>query len=424
MNKLLFATVFVVGAISGCSSTNKTDTPANANANPGIPLFGKLEKVNEQYAFTEFATSPVTTQPWVNLKTGEPSWNTETEKCPFVKKKVEHVCFTADEKLFREESIDIVSTGVSTVLSFGVLASVPNKDVTFEESEYREAIAQAGGFAQYRTAIDTYTALQEEVYSKQRQTDAKMSGYLVKPTVSVSYSGATELYESKPDLSRWVTLEKHKLDATDMLTLKANTIEDLLRLAQTKKETIVSQWDKMGNSIAVSCKTVVRDDLLNLHLSCPESVQVNSPVPHVPIKADIRINVKDATPAKFTYGNGEGIISKQGRDLFFTNVLNDFITVESISYYYANKTATISNLNISVPPKSGAVLTSLGRLNINTRDNRFEDITVEQAKDITLKYGIAVQYRVASNGTTSSRKLLGTEEKSLIDIVKTKLKEL
>jgi hypothetical protein len=77
------ALALVVLATSGCMSQGEIK-PIDTKNSQIIKkdIYAKLEKTNSGYQFTSFRfTEEPGEGPWVSLYTGEPTWDTSTEKC-------------------------------------------------------------------------------------------------------------------------------------------------------------------------------------------------------------------------------------------------------------------------------------------------------------------------------------------------------
>jgi hypothetical protein len=143
------ALALVVLATSGCMSQGEIK-PIDTKNSQIIKkdIYAKLEKTNSGYQFTSFRfTEEPGEGPWVSLYTGEPTWDTSTEKCLKGLARDELKCNTANANLFRFDSTmsaeQAASWGVMSALTLGLWATMPPGQVVFDRKLYEKAYDSA-----------------------------------------------------------------------------------------------------------------------------------------------------------------------------------------------------------------------------------------------------------------------------------------
>lgn len=421
---------------AGCSST-PSDTakqdPASSLSNESkyqSDIFAKLEKHGNGYQFTEFQVNEVPTKgAWVNLRTGEPTWSTQDSRCGegIVKDRMIEVpsCSdVVDESLFMVTDFDegdVLTRTLLAPLTFGTSLTGVSFDIHFDRDAFNRAMVSAyqstdeAQLQQIDIAVTDWLASYRSLTSSYKNSIQEW-----RDGVQLKVSDKSGFYKGDPanDFTRYLYITPSHF--TPPKAIVADSSHQLLANVKAEKQAHLQKVNHSTSIIGLTCKDTNQKGF-NIHYQCPEYLDVNTKKQEVTGDIGIQIlskDIDDVTPPRMIVKNNEISVHLDSGEINLVSSSTDFITVESISFYYNGLISTRKDLNLELAPESRMLPSnklSLKRdFTIDWSALSFKNLTNQQANNIKLKYGFAVKYR--RNSEENTKTLFERNQYKLSDI--------
>ncbi|MGF1740367.1 hypothetical protein L4C34_04660 [Vibrio profundum] len=386
--------------IAGCSSnkisqTKKTDAPK-------IPLYALLKNTSNGYQFAQFSNDYVRGKPWVRLSDGNPMWDTRKEDCTIGLTPVESErCSKMDDTLFMYKGSDFTAEktaqyAVLSVISIGIMSIAPPGSVEFDKGKYNKALEEANTtfkdkYPNYRAYLERFDFVRTKMETKVKEIGSAYYNHQSKPVklTIVDKSGLyknntvnTKTFErgvklSKANFTRW---EHFSDDNLYKLVDSINSYEKL-RLDQIRLA---------AENYLLSCNPKY---LRNIHFKyqCAPSVGINNK--SVSAKVIISsVDYNDVIPSSLKASDKHLRVWLEGRKVYVENKTSKYIVVSSIAFYYQSKIASLSNLDINLPPHGLVQEKTLSDFPVDWALVSFKNMTKYKVKRTKVHYGWAIKY--------------------------------
>ncbi|WP_152593341.1 hypothetical protein [Vibrio navarrensis] len=395
-------------AMFGCSSTSEIPTTySDSTISIKYPVYAQLERIDGQYEFTRFSSTPLNSGAWVNLATMAPTWSTDKENCftgivEYSNKSL--TCKTGNEELFRSKGTDFtpgktMGYVLFSVFSLGIAATMPPGSVEFDEDEYLDAISQAKRKLEQQMAQNgtTYQSVlleaDKSMSSFVKQYDSIAENYTYSLKNDIKVSDKTGLFEKTAyPLDSLVFLAKNSLpEPTIQMTVHefGPNYLNSLKLTQDQK---LSALKQATATVSVSCQENALSNV-DYNIKCPKFVPTKDHA--VPVELVINsISFKNILPYEIREKDNNIEVTFKNNTFDIINKSDSYIKVDSISFYYNGKIANIHKMDRDYPPQSQAVLTFLNSLPIERSALNFSNVSRDNAMKTKVNYGIAVKYRL------------------------------
>lgn len=427
----LIISAYIALSTSGCSSTPSQDLakPLNNEKQYLSDIYARLEKQGDSYQFAEFQVNKAPKEgAWVNLSTGEPVWSTEDSRCGegLIKDRYVNVGSCSEvvnESLFMVTDFDegdVLTRALIAPLTLGTSLTGVSFDVYFDRDAYNRAVESAyqstdeGQFQKIDDAVmDWFESYRLLTSSYQNSLQEWKSG------VQIEVLDKSGFYKGEPlnDFTQYIKVTPSHLSPPKVVV--ANSSHKLLANVETEKQAHLQKVNNLTSVANVNCNDTIHRGF-DIRYQCPDSFNVNLKKQEVTGDIGIQVlskNVYNVTPPRMIVKNNEISVQLESGDINLVSSSTDFITVESISFYYNGLIATRSNLNLELAPESEMLPRSKLSLKrdftIDWSTLSFKSLTSKQAHDIDLKYGFAVKYK--RNSESNTRTLFKRNQYKLSD---------
>lgn len=426
MKRVVAISLFVL--LAGCATQNQTQsTFAPVFVDHKYNLYGKLEKHEDGYHFSEYAESYLDFQPWVRLSDMAPMWNTEKESClTGLASRETAGCKTANEALFRSKSLDFTPTTTTaylfmSLLSFGLWATMPPAAVEFNQRAYSAAIVEARRKlnAAYEGIGESYVDHLDRYNASMIQLDAAYAeivpAYNPKAVPAITLRDQSGLF--KQDASAFrdsISLSPNTLVSRDDLApVRAKAIDSLIILAQERNRSTVKNLRQAASTVPVRCRDNTMYNV-SFAINCPE--HINSAATEFPVEVIVKaVSLHDVVPQQISEEDDFVRVTLKDGEFYLSNKTHSYITVDSISFYHNGKIATSSNIGGELAPQAEVRLVAMNRLPIDRQAISFGNVTKTAALAQKITYGVALKYKVTS--TNKENTLFKTREYRLADLI-------
>lgn len=430
MKGIIFSLIFAL--LGGCATHHQNhngENPGQDSVGLKYAIYGKLEKKDDGYVFTEFSEGYVASEPWVRLTDMKPMWSTQKEDCltgivELTNKKV--TCKTEDESLFRTKGADFTvkkTTGyvVLSALSFGLWATMPPGAVEFDQGKYLSSVKEAK-----KKLIDTYKPLGASYLMYVNEYNAEMirfnelyenvvSGYKANAVPTINLRDESGLFDKDAStFKNYISVSKNKIPSrNDVDRVDAKTIDNLVLLAENRNSILVKKLREATSTLSVNCNDRGIANV-NYTIKCPKKVTSSSIGFVVDVVVE-SISYRNVLP-KYISEEDEFIsLLLKDKIFYLSNKTKSYITVDSISFYHNGKIATSSKLGSELAPSSEAKLISMNSLPIDQNAIDFRNLTKAGASRTKIDYGVAVKYRIIN--TNKENTLFKTKKYQLSSLL-------
>ncbi|WP_281649198.1 hypothetical protein [Parendozoicomonas sp. Alg238-R29] len=428
--ELLIASLMFVTACSTNSPIKSNNSPSVSNSKIfEYDLYGKLEKIDNSYEFTKFSTLFNEYEPWVNLTTMQPMWNVAQEDCTTGLVEITNksiTCQTQDERLFREKGVDLSAKKTAgyvlfTAMSLGVGAALTPGAVKFNEDSYQNAVNEAKNKLldidkitdfSYKQILEEYNS---EMLSLKTNYNETVTAYKanIKPTFKLTDKSGL-FGKRNINYNNHVSITKNKTFSFESIQpVSANSLDALLFLTKNRNSDLINGLEKSTSDLNVAC---VSNKLKNVNytVQCPSKVKASDKDFNVNFTIH-SINYEKVLPKSMIFEDGKVKVTFDGHNFHIQNKTESYITINSLSFYHNSRIASFSKLDYEVSPLAESVFSSLNNLTLNYRAIEFSNITKSKAQKKSIKYGIALKYKVIN--TNQEKTLFKTKPYILSNLI-------
>lgn len=400
---------FVALTLAACASS---PNQISDKAQPGlgkVPVYAKLVSTGDAYRFGELSfNKPNSAEPWVQLNTLSPAFETKIEKNCFIGTGLlmgadkGQNCKTINEAQFRTASmgtLQAVAKGVTTALTYGLTGTNRMVDVTFDRAAYDAAILQAEA-ALGMPRAELLQEVDDGVSRMSAANDAyKTDGGRVKTKLSVADDSGFftdgEVDFAKLAVLRYATMPK--IENVPSIHIEGGL--NRARMREFFSEIIDKASQGPLATYAVQCTgTAARG--FRFVMTCPSSIQrVVGGQAELPL--GVRISGRDfadVRPKTFTAVDKNIRTNLDGDRLIITNLTQSYIKIEAVSFYYQNKISTKQGDAISLPPRAENDSVRFSTFSRQLPSQERNAITRPSRKSSTVQFGIAIKYSVQGAG--------------------------
>lgn len=418
----------LLAVLAGCASQPHTgDNAGWATSNHSYSIYGKLEKTNSGYRFTEYAEDYTKNEPWVRLSDMRPMWNIETEHClGGLAAKEDVICKSQNELLFRSKKLDFTprktaAYAVMSVLSVGLWTALPPAAVEFNRRAYASAINEATQKLDeaYKPLGQSYVEYLDEynaaMLAFHKAYDETASSYRAdaKPVIRVRDNSGLFKWDASIFSHNVIVSENRLLSRKDLGYLNAKGIDSLLILVQDRNAAATQKLQEASSTLTVSCRNMGVFQM-SYTLNCPEQIKASATEFNVEVVVQ-SVSYKNVLPKHIHEEDNFVSVTLRDGEFYLSNKSESYINIDSISFYHNGKIATSSNLGRELAPLSEVKLMSLDRLSIDRDAIAFDNMTKTKALNTKLTYGIALKYKVTN--TNKENTLFKTREYRLYDLI-------
>ncbi|MGB1262527.1 MAG: hypothetical protein ACPG52_06425 [Cognaticolwellia sp.] len=412
----------------GCANTSVNTKKSNFSYENPIKfrntLYGLLEKNDDGYAITRFSYDIPSSDstPWVNLKTGQPNWNTE-QQITFNKllEKTSYTTRNKTEKLFFDYSIDKGHLAFLGVVTFGTAPLyIDNKyNITFNQKKMNEALQQAINkiSMEDRNNLlildETYSALKS--YREETQNLYNFKSEKLKTDMSIKVNDESGFYKGEIDFKKLIEFKLNELH--EIPHIATGSINGLVNRFTLKLIELKSSWDLASQTINQKCSYTSAMNFL-LEFNCPEVINTNSKTLEFDTVVIKSKNFKNIIVKNFNHQDTNIIQSFDGNKINISNISKEFITLQNIAFYYNDKVAILNDLNIEMAPESSFTKDNYIEINdfrIDWEEMKYANLTMGAAEKINTNFGFAVKYSIQSD--SAEHTLYSKKSYKLVDIL-------
>lgn len=396
-------------ALASCASS---PNQASDKTHPGlgnVPVYAKLVSTAGAYRFGELSFArPNSAEPWVQLNTLSPAFETKIEKNCFIGTGLllgadkGQNCKTINEAQFRAASmgaLQAVAKGVTTALTYGLTGTNRMVDVTFDRTAFEAAIVQAEA-ALGTPRAELLQEIDEGVARMSAANDAyKTDGGRVKTKLSVTDDSGF-FSDGDVDFTKLAVLRYASMPKVE--NVPSIRVEEGLSRARVREffSEIIDKANQgaLGN-YAVQC-TATSAKGFRFVMTCPPSVQ-RIAGSQVALPLAVKISSRDfadVRPQTFTAIDKNIRTNLDGDRLIITNLTQSYIKIEAVSFYYQNKISTKQGDAISLPPLAENDSVHFSAFSRQLPPQERNAITRRSRKSSTVQFGIAVKYSVQGSG--------------------------
>jgi hypothetical protein len=370
-------------------------------------LYGILSSNEQGFTFSKFKTSTPTLsskEAWINLKTGRPLWETDTKKCSKGLKNSENKNFPecsilVNPALFMESSInekDIALRVAAALFTLGTSLTGATLDVTLNEKTFYLAYNQAISSLNHDilTKIDD---LRVSTYSTLNTTQEKYQAAYQIPVIEYQIKDSSGFYQHDFDFNQRINLLPNQLSGIDTQT--ADSLENMYKKLSKQNAKLRKLWLDQTSYVSVTCDSSSVNHF-KVKILCPEKFHLSDVGLVGKVLVDIRtFSINDIAP-NIKISDHKLKLDFDGTYIGLSNLTDEFLTIDSVSFYYGNKIAIKNSLNIELSPQGQ--LTKENKLSIhsfpiNRSKLAFSDLTIAKAKKLNPVYGFAIKYRTISD---------------------------
>ncbi|WP_250654696.1 hypothetical protein [Alkalimarinus coralli] len=408
---VLLLSLLIVGCNSNSSIGDSRDREPNREAGKyEYQLYGKLEKLNDGYSFTEFSELYEGSDPWVRLSDLRPMWNVHDEDClaGVDVAGLNRQCSSEDERLFRVSQVDFTpkkSAGyaVLSVFTLGMGLASPPAAVKFDREKFGEAVKQAEeklnslgkafGY-NYRDVLRDYNSEKVEF---DRIYENKTKSYKVNAVPNIKLIDQSGLFDKNSrDFENHISVKKNILTQSNRVkALGAKEISNLLYLVKNQNKLLLADLGDSVSTLNVSCTEGVYL-YADYQLKCPKQISASMDA------FDVQVFVKamsyqNVLPRSFLAEDEQVSIYLKDGKFIISNKSKNYITIDSLSFYHNGKIATLAELDHELAPFSKSTqhsAISVQNLSLDKKAIYFSGVTQDIAKNTDVEYGIAAKYRI------------------------------
>jgi len=424
IRKIILTLLVVV--LAACSSNQKIQTNKISKLNTENSVFALLKLTESGYDFTKFQSQISNKNlPWVNLKTGQPAWNTNTQRCGvgLIKdrnNKVSSCDAIVKEELFLESDFDEGDAALRVLgaaFTLGLTLTGASFDVEFNKEEWIKAYEEAYSKADI-TTLEKFGLDLSSLKSEYRSTSGVYSNAVkqAKDKIKFNFVDRSGLYASQTDFKNLVSLKANQLP--QIPTLSGDSASNLANDLNDKKKTLVSDWLTLSSSVFVSCSSRQTNGFA-VNLTCPESFKIIDNQ----ATGEITVNILNRSynrvfVNKYVASDENLKLTFKENRIGLSNNTDKFLSIDSIALYYLDKVAKNKNLDIELSPRTELTPQDelkLRNFPIEWGSLAYKNMTKKKAEDTGFKFGFAIKYRVIDSGVEKT--IFSTETFSLLDLI-------
>ena len=428
IKKITFALFVVV--LTACASNKSVDTSTSAKLNIDKPVYALLKKTKSGYRFTEFQShKPASNSlPWVNLKTGMPTWATRTSRCGVgLIKSRNHNVYDCDEvvkeELFLESDFDEGDAAIRVLgaaFTMGLTLTGASFDVVFNNDAWEEAYKEAYSNTDISTLENFGVKLAElNVTYKSTVKNYSNAKIQAKDNIKFNYIDKSGLYYSQTDFKNLVSYKARNL--AHIPNYYGSSAVELMRDFDNKKQVLVSEWDTLSSSILVNCSSHETNGF-TVEMVCPDYFKVINGK----VVGEITVNILNRNFNRVfvkNYNTGDDNLRLIFDDelIGLSNNTDKFLSIDSIAVYYLDNVAKNKNLDIELSPRSQLMPDDKLKLRtflIKWNSLTYNNMTKSKAKETDFKFGFAIKYRIIDSGVEKT--IFSTDTFKLIDLIASK----
>jgi len=180
-----------------------------------------------------------------------------------------------------------------------------------------------------------------------------------------------------------------------------------------------SRLKNQTNDVGIACQFT---NVGNFQFSaeCPYRIEVDITKPETRVRVPVVItgrNFSNVFPSSFAARDDRISVLVNGTEINIENLTGQFLSVDTISIYYKGKIESVSS-KLELPPRSSKDIALSGYSQTLARAV-VKNLTREVAKSESVKFGVALKYRVID--TNIEKTLFREKTYPLADIVESKL---
>ncbi len=384
----------------GCSGSPSRESYSYRNdIQPGNDLYALLEKTDDGYRFTRFSTTFVKNEPWIRVNDGKPMWNNRiSSPCSKGLVAFPQKCEYEDESRFISFSTNLGRSTLTTLLTGGFgLIFVPMGEVAFDNEAYTDALEEAGGLSQFDAYMSDYEKAISDRYQTYKQVKDRYNTIIASLSKEVVIADKSGLLTDKKFLNQRVSVSENRLNNPSHITVE--NVSALISAIQEDHQKLSKEWNKYTSYVNVRCRHSSPYNGFHFTLDCPNKAVINNG--KLIINAKAVVTSKDfehLIPNQLNASDDAISINLNGNAISMTNSTSNFITIDSISFYYNGNISTVNQLNRELPPESDVNVFRLSSLQIDWSKLNFKEVTRNTASSHKIEYGFAVKYRIANTG--------------------------
>jgi hypothetical protein len=407
--------LLILVALSACSSNQtRTQEPLGFNIkqeplgfNIKSDIYALLKNTSEGYKFMEFALDKQTAnrEPWVNLKTGQPLWQTDDKRCKrgwIGPKNAKNCSEVVVEELFFESDFDegdAAARVLGAAFSMGLTLTGASFDVVFNREKYEEAFKEAAkevGETTLSQLDASYSMLKEVRRNFALSYEGLSNSNDSKNSIEFVINDLSGLYGGQIDFREQVSISKNRISS--LPSFKSKSLSDLNEKIIKVNPKLELEWKQASSTVGLECSYEYAKSFY-YELNCPEELKVSNGLIVGTIPVSITAMDVDTLIVNDYEASDENIsLVLKGRKLGLENKTGKFISVDNVAFYYGGLIATPNNMKFELAPHSSLLDRNKPDLysdfSIDWNVLEFKKLTKTLANKDALKFGFAVKYRV------------------------------
>lgn len=432
MKRIIIFLAICAFGLAGCTTNTAKNVQIETTQKLEHHLYGKLEKGAQGYSFTMFSENYNRNEPWVRLGDFQPMWSTKKEWCTIGIEfnQLSKPCRSENPTLFREKGTDFTlkrtaGYAVLSVLSFGLLATMPPGSVEFDQDKYFQAVNQANrklhkrfeglgvSHTSYHDLLHEYDSAMSNFEATHKIKSSDYKAKVPKPIISLSdksglFNGTEETFQ------KFVAVNRNRISGIDSVIKKqAVTLDNLVLIAEERNKQALSELSKKTSNLLVSCRNNALREV-KYTLKCPQTVL--SSENSFNIQAVVHsIDYKKVIPTEFTAEDNTLELNMKSGSINVINKTDSFVSIDSLSFYHNGKIASQYKLGSELPPESEKDIIRINSLPVDWEHISFTDVTKGSANSKKIEYGFAVKYKIVD--TNREKTLLKKSTYKLLDLI-------
>lgn len=395
---------------AGCASPPHQRETAAAERIAGPTVYARLAQTPAGYRFVALSTQHHTDrEPWVRLNNLSPAFSTAPEKeCELGTSivgqlHVKPACTSMDPALFRADQMtggQKVEKAITTVWTAGTMGTYRITTIVFDVQAYQSAVSQAvAALGMERSeVIAMYAALAEERTALVNTTAALRRK--AAPNVKVVDDSG---FYAVGSIDFAASVDVKAIPLAPVPDLPLNGPVDRIALQAAFDAGVRSAWARDGQHFSITCGATRMQDF-NVTMECPSSATGDELASGVPVTVHVLSkSFYHVLPKTFSVHDKVVSAWLEGSRIQLSNESSDFVSVTTVTVYYAGKAFTVDT-NLGLPPHTQlqrplALDDFMRNLPVADRPS----LTVDLAARSAVNFGLAAHYTTSARAATVYR---------------------
>lgn len=428
MKKITILLMICVISLTGCTTNTTSNIQVKGSQELKHHLYGKLEANNDSYIFTEFSEHYNNNEPWVRLTDFQPMWNIGKESCLTGIVELTNrsaTCQSESLKLFREKGTDFTVKRTSgyillSVFSLGLWATMPPGSVEFNHGKYLKAVEQAnrklhetsnGNNSEHEALLLKYDEAMSNFERSYKIISSEYQKKSAQPLISMNDQSG--LFKGTSDtFQKFISVKRNNIIELET-NLQSSSLENLVFITENRNQKAINELIKKSENFFVNCKGNSLKGV-KYTLKCPQTVL--SSESKFTVEAVIHsIDYKRVIPNNFNESDQNLTINMRSGIINIVNKTDNFVSIDSLSFYHNGNIASEYKMNYELPPGSEKDILSINSMPIVWKFLSFYDVTRNSANIKKIEYGFAVKYTISD--TNKEKTFFKRNTYRLIDLI-------